>query len=175
MKTALYILASAAAIAAATPASAVTLIVVDGKLGQGTPFSGTIDYEDGQVTGWNLTLDFANGPWTFEYGALSKKPVLGSITGVTLNGISEIGMRDLINLDLPASGPILLTGYSAGGFSINSFLSVPASYTLYPVPPANIAAPVPEPTSWAMMIGGFGLMGGLMRRRQQANVRYSLA
>ena len=25
---------------------------------------------------------------------------------------------------------------------------------------------VPEPTSWTMMIGGFGIMGGLMRRRK---------
>lgn len=27
-------------------------------------------------------------------------------------------------------------------------------------------APVPEPTSWALMVGGFGLVGGAMRRRQ---------
>jgi hypothetical protein len=25
---------------------------------------------------------------------------------------------------------------------------------------------VPEPASWAMMIGGFGLIGGAMRRRR---------
>jgi hypothetical protein len=27
-------------------------------------------------------------------------------------------------------------------------------------------APVPEPASWAMMVGGFGLIGGAMRRRR---------
>lgn len=27
-------------------------------------------------------------------------------------------------------------------------------------------APIPEPASWAMMLGGFGLVGGLIRRRQ---------
>lgn len=29
-----------------------------------------------------------------------------------------------------------------------------------------VAAPVPEPATWAMMIGGFGLVGGAMRRRK---------
>ena len=28
------------------------------------------------------------------------------------------------------------------------------------------AAPAPEPSSWAMMLGGFGLVGGAMRRRK---------
>jgi len=32
---------------------------------------------------------------------------------------------------------------------------------------------VPEPASWAMMIGGFGLVGGAMRRRQRTTVRYA--
>ena len=28
-----------------------------------------------------------------------------------------------------------------------------------------VTAPVPEPATWAMMIAGFGLTGGAMRRR----------
>lgn len=31
--------------------------------------------------------------------------------------------------------------------------------------PPEPAAPVPEPATWAMMIGGFGLIGTAMRRR----------
>lgn len=38
---------------------------------------------------------------------------------------------------------------------------------------ATITAPVPEPTTWAMMIVGFGAVGTTMRRRQK--VRVSLA
>ena len=34
------------------------------------------------------------------------------------------------------------------------------------------AAPVPEPASWAMMVGGFGLVGGALRRRRLA-VRFA--
>jgi len=35
---------------------------------------------------------------------------------------------------------------------------------LTPVPPSG----VPEPASWAMMVGGFGLIGAAMRRRQRS-------
>ena len=34
------------------------------------------------------------------------------------------------------------------------------------------AAAVPEPATWAMMLGGFGLVGGAMRRRQRARVSF---
>lgn len=37
----------------------------------------------------------------------------------------------------------------------------------------GIAAAVPEPASWAMMIIGFGLVGSTMRRRQRAVVRFA--
>lgn len=32
---------------------------------------------------------------------------------------------------------------------------------------------VPEPAAWAMMIGGFGLVGGTLRRRRSLSVRYA--
>ncbi len=34
------------------------------------------------------------------------------------------------------------------------------------------SAPVPEPATWAMMIVGFGLVGGTMRSRQKAAVAF---
>lgn len=37
----------------------------------------------------------------------------------------------------------------------------------------TVAAAVPEPASWAMMIGGMGLVGGAMRRRTVTRVRYA--
>ncbi len=37
---------------------------------------------------------------------------------------------------------------------------------------ATIAA-VPEPASWMMMISGFGILGGAMRRRTRVSVRYA--
>ena len=39
---------------------------------------------------------------------------------------------------------------------------------------SQVIAAVPEPATWAMMIAGFGLVGGIARRRSRAtNVVYS--
>lgn len=38
---------------------------------------------------------------------------------------------------------------------------------------AGTIAGVPEPASWALMIGGFGLVGGAMRRRQRTAMRFA--
>jgi hypothetical protein len=37
----------------------------------------------------------------------------------------------------------------------------------------NVAAAVPEPATWAMMLGGFGLAGAETRRRQRGKVTYA--
>ncbi len=39
----------------------------------------------------------------------------------------------------------------------------------------QLAAPVPEPATWAFMIFGFGAIGGAMRRNRKANVKVSFA
>ena len=40
------------------------------------------------------------------------------------------------------------------------------------IPAANATGAVPEPASWAMMVGGFGLVGGALRRKK-ANVSFA--
>lgn len=39
----------------------------------------------------------------------------------------------------------------------------------------NMGGAVPEPASWAMMIAGFGMIGGAMRRRQRQQARVAYA
>jgi hypothetical protein len=66
-------------------------------------------------------------------------------------------------------GPVLFTGttehpiFKTGTFAINDFI-VDGSITI-----TDLSAPptggVPEPASWALMLGGFGLVGTAMRRR----------
>jgi PEP-CTERM motif len=40
---------------------------------------------------------------------------------------------------------------------------------------SNAVAAVPEPASWMMMLAGFGLVGGAIRRKRVTNVTYSVA
>jgi hypothetical protein len=79
-----------------------------------------------------------------------------------------------------------LLGTVDGGFAFNDFL-----YNFWPrfapdgVSPGNnrqisdfapadhdFPASVPEPASWAMMLGGFGLIGGMMRSRRKTAVSF---
>ena len=38
---------------------------------------------------------------------------------------------------------------------------------------ANAVADAPEPATWAMMVGGFGLVGGALRRRARTTVTFA--
>lgn len=55
----------------------------------------------------------------------------------------------------PTSLTMSLNSTGASGFSSSATLAIP---------PATSA--VPEPASWALMIGGFGIVGGSLRRRK---------
>lgn len=81
------------------------------------------------------------------------------IDSVVFNGIAAIGFTKTRNEmvfvnDVPvianAVNNIVVTGLSRGNGSYGA---------------QAVFAPVPEPASWAMMIGGFALVGGVLRRR----------
>ena len=93
------------------------------------------------------------------------------VIGGLLNGVSNInsGTNDFFSSsivpgDVPFSGEFDYT--SSGGSGIQ-FTSVNFS---------PVMSAVPEPATWAMMIAGFGLVGGTMRRRKTAvatRIRFS--
>lgn len=102
---------------------------------------------------------------------------------------------DVVSL-LGAFAPVTLTYFDGNGAILDSFVlpegtisssGNPMGYLTYAVTSANgisgfdltgfaqgsvsvdnIVAMVPEPASWAMMIGGMALAGGALRRRQRA-------
>ena len=65
--------------------------------------------------------------------------------------------------DLPA-------GVDAGGNFLTNDEEIGFSVTSYSIAPVSDNAAIPEPASWAMMLGGFGLIGGAMRSRRKAAV-----
>ena len=149
---------------AAPAAQAAQFIDFDGT-------SGTFGYN-------NLTGGSFDNTFTFDVGSLpgTAGATISSIrvssltnvdfTSVTLNGedfdIDSTGTVEARHITLPVSAglqTIRVIGTSGGNASYDGVIAF---------------APVPEPAAWAMMIGGFGMVGAAVRRRK-APVRVTYA
>ena len=94
--------------------------------------------------------------------------------GDGLTGNNGLGQSDgtTQTFFVPLGATTLVLGFAdAGGYS-----GAPGSYGdnlgSLDVTVDGIGGAVPEPATWAMMLGGFGLVGGAMRRRQRTAVRF---
>lgn len=86
----------------------------------------------------------------------------GDVSGVTFADPARfIGLGSLTIMNLSSIGPDL----SGSGYS--TFYEVGVSGTV-----TYTLGPVPEPGSWAMMLGGFAFVGGALRRRRQAAISF---
>lgn len=119
--------------------------------------------------------------------------ILSSLGEVTLDGDSftlsgPTGFAGADNILFVGSEPLLsFNGTSfqlTDGLELNVYYSSGAGAYRYitsggDVTPldsftiSEVVAAVPEPASWAMMISGFGLIGGVMRSRTTRRMRYS--
>ncbi len=97
----------------------------------------------------------------------------GTATGSALNGNLAVNQRDLA---ATLSGLTLLDGQTFGfrwvdvnspssdqGLAVDD-LSITAT---------TLAGAVPEPATWAMMIGGVAMAGGALRRRRRSTVSFA--
>jgi len=82
------------------------------------------------------------------------------------NGDNFIGLRAL------AANGEAFYGYA---FTTNNMLNTIAFETSAntAITATTAAGVVPEPTSWAMMIGGFGMIGGAMRHRTRVSIAFA--
>ena len=87
-----------------------------------------------------------------------------------------LGIEDFYGLNtlVVTDGPQLYTGteeaptFLTGTFALTEYQGS-GTYTLTI---SELTADVPEPASWAMMLGGFGAIGGAMRSRRKTSVSF---
>lgn len=113
-----------------------------------------------------LYLGSADGARIFGY---TVNGTTGTFTALssTNNGGKFIGFAD--------TSPISVTFNTSSGRELD-IVSYVTTANPADIPPAITppTAAVPEPATWAMVIAGFGLIGGVMRRRRhQVAVRYA--
>ncbi|MBS0363629.1 MAG: PEP-CTERM sorting domain-containing protein [Proteobacteria bacterium] len=137
--------------------------------------SGTISIGDGGLQKW--VRNPTTGVWTLEYTlaaglnlvadtAASGTTGLLSLTGLLVDGNVELFAT---NYTIGDTDPTFLYGITdslasttGAGESFVQLAAAPADSTFKGV----AFAPTPEPTSWALMLAGFGVVGAALRRRR---------
>jgi hypothetical protein len=104
----------------------------------------------------------------FEYFFDAGDTLSGTYSGVLApSGIAGLLNNTINYVVTSGTGRFLNASGTIDGIGTLDFRSGPARADL--VLNGTLALPaVPEPASWAMMVGGFGVMGGMMRRRVRA-------
>jgi hypothetical protein len=101
--------------------------------------------------------------------------VIGTITGAQI--ASYLGTVGDGNQTEALKNPTVTLHFNdlAGQVTKLKLYNNPDSFNAFEITPLALAGGVPEPGTWALMILGFGLVGGALRRRQRQSVRYSFA
>jgi len=186
-----YVIAAAAAVGLAASAQATTIPA--GTAGFVWTASPTIDTTAGTFAGSSLFTTSATGGFAGSEGAGSSSGTLSfsNVVGTTLDAalanfinfgdfafsVSKVTTQGYVN----AGGSISASLYLLGTTIADGFEATPNSVTLtfnstggspftasatLSNPPSDVTPAVPEPATWAMMLGGFGLIGAAMRRRR---------
>lgn len=143
----------------------------------GGPLTGTVTFF---VAGSTFT-DFV-----FNLPGIAGNPPPAEANSVTFNmlngqGVSYTSSSPYPTYGLDDNGENFFSGHTTGGDVIQSI-----TLTLNPVNAgvnaleqvrlggfADIPSPVPEPSTWAMLVCGFGVVGISMRRRQKTSLTFA--
>jgi len=156
----------------AGPSSAILTGVGNTDFNRGTTFATTGSKEF--IAYGDTTIDFSKPVSAFGFYATDVADLGRGLT-VLINGGSG-GVYDLLSGSAGSNGNLLFFGI-ASATPISSITFAGASrddgFGFDDLIVGQSAAAVPEPATWAMFIGGFGLIGGAMRRRQRIAVRFA--
>ncbi len=157
------------------PASSTGSILTQGRIGGSFAFTSIEAYTIGNTTfaaGSNLfTGTFQNASISGFQGGTTASFVGFNTSGAALSYTSDfLDLSGVTGQDFIFSLTSVLGTLSASsGDALRDFNAV-ASGSFSAAIPETIAA-VPEPGTWAMMIVGFGMVGGTLRYRRQTLVR----
>ena len=129
--------------------------------------SGGISQSIATIAGSAYQLSFAYSHNIFSVGAASASYAVGS----ALTGSFSHNTGTNTNLDWQFVTQRFVAG--PGTSTLLSFTNVPNGTSGGIFLDAVSVTAVPEPAAWAMMIGGFGLIGGAMRRRRRTSVAFA--
>jgi hypothetical protein len=101
-----------------------------------------------------------------------------SIDGVSIDGgiPFDLPLAGSDGLEVVNLGSTLLqagTHYLVVNYTVQTASSANAASYAGPINFAPAVASVPEPATWAMFVGAFGAIGGVMRRRRSTRVSFA--
>lgn len=175
---------SVALIALGAPAEAVVLTFVGGHANIDGPVTA-----DPATTGTGFTDSF-----TFDTTGMSSASISGSLTTHWLTDSNGNVVEDLDFTSITLDGVLLNNNSTSDANEEWSLPSGPllagphsllVNYNIDAASAANhaaysgdlyltSAAPAPEPASWAMFIGGFGMVGAGLRARRRTRVAFAI-
>jgi hypothetical protein len=183
-------------LAAVAPASATTYVVSQ-SIGAAGSVTGTIDTNGatgalsvGDFTGWTLLVTGGSGATTTLTNLNSAVYIAGAAATATASDIlfdysnavasyllfqaGGFGTGNTYWCNSSASGACLQGATATPGFTFDGTRQDEARRGVQSIASAaGDAGAVPEPATWAMFIGGFGLVGAAMRRRQSVRVAFA--
>ncbi len=112
----------------------------------------TVTFNNGYDSGWNGTA--FNGFVVFD-----DTNSAAAFTGVSINGITNMAGFDISRVTFDADH--IFVNWAGLDFGQGTVVSLDLT-----------GGAVPEPASWAMMLGGFGMVGGAMRSRRKAALSF---
>lgn len=135
----------------------------------GEPFSETnlVELDSNNNSAMARTIDAGSYNLSFYYSARPGIPASSNGIDVLIDGVSIFNITGD-----GGAGTVWLPQHltlTVGSSASLSFAAIGTSDSLGGYLDNIALAPVPEPATWAMMVGGFALMGAAARRRSRFN------
>lgn len=129
----------------------------------------------------DLTSFAATSSLSFIWGSVDNYNYLDVLAGdlstvlVTFDG-TDVALPANGDQFLPATNPLVTLTFTGADQSAFGGLRLRSSQNAFEIDNLTVNAPVPEPSTWAMMLFGFGALGFAMRRRRKdVKVRFNYA